>query len=275
VQMGNGGCLGQGISWVFCRAGIALALLFLLVICVNSVVLAGEWPLHEAAERGDIDAAAKALRQGADVNGRDDRGMTPLMLAPWSGSLAMAKFLVERGADVNATTDRGVTPLITAAMKHPDIAKYLIEKGADVNAPFLVDSSGKDFFFIVGFAYLSSMDMTRLVFAKGLNVKSRDSIWSMVISALRFVGFGQDLSPQFAFFIDRGAPVNALLEGETTPLMHAAEGGHVELVRLFLAKGADVNARTENGGTALRAAGRAKSNKDQVVDMLKKAGAKE
>jgi ankyrin repeat protein len=252
-----------------------LALLVLLVAGMSSAAVTSEWPLHDAAERGDIDAAAKALRQGADVNGRNDRGMTPLMLVPFSGSLAMAKFLVEKGAQVNATTDNGVTPLITAAMKHPDIAKYLVEKGADVNAPFLMDSSGKEFFFIVGFAYLSSMDMTRLVFAKGLSVKSRDSIWSMVIPALRFVSFGQDLSPQFAFFIDKGASVNALPEGTTTPLMHAAEGGHVELVRLFLAKGADVNAKTEHGLTALKAAGSATSNKDQIIDVLRKAGARE
>jgi uncharacterized protein len=258
-----------------CKAGVALALIVSLVIGARSVTLAGDWLLHEAAERGDIDAAAKALGQGADVNGRNDRGMTPLMLAPWSGSLSMAKFLVERGSQVNATTDKGVTPLITAAMKHPDIARYLVEKGADVNAPFLMDSSGQDFFFIVGLAYLSSMDMTRLVFAKGLSVKSRDSIWSMTIPALRYVSFGQDFSPQFAFFIDKGANIHARFEGGTTPLMFAAEGGHVELVRLFLAKGADVNAKTEGGLTALKAAGSAKSNKDQVIEVLRRAGARD
>lgn len=273
----RGYCLKQLISLLsHHRARVVLAMLFLLISKMSSAAPSGEWPLHEAAERGDINAAAKALKQGADINGRNDRGLTPLMVAPWSGSLPMVKFLVEKGADVNATTDKGLTPLAAAAMKHPGIAKYLIENGADVNAPFRMNDPKHEVLFMVGLAYLSSMDMTRLVFSKGLTEKNRDLIWSDAIHLLPSLGTEQGFSPQLGFFIDKGANVNAPVEKDgTTPLMYAAKGSHVELVRIFIAKGADVNARAAGGHTALKAATQAKSNKDEIIEILKKAGARE
>ena len=40
-------------------------------------------------------------------------------------------------------------------------------------------------------------------------------------------------------------------KGESTPLHWAAYGGHKEITELFIAKGADVNAESENGVTPL------------------------
>ena len=52
-----------------------------------------------------------------------------------------------------------------------------------------------------------------------------------------------------------------------TPLMLAAKGDHEEVVRMLLARGADVNSRDENGNTTLIEAARDDA-KDAVTLLL-------
>ena len=51
--------------------------------------------------------------------------------------------------------------------------------------------------------------------------------------------------------LDKGADVNAKTGKGKTALMMAAENGHADIVHALLGKGADVNAKTSNGWTAL------------------------
>ena len=53
----------------------------------------------------------------------------------------------------------------------------------------------------------------------------------------------------------------------------AASNGHTDIVKIFLAEGADVNAKSKLGTTALKAA--EKEGHKEIVRMLKEAGAKE
>jgi hypothetical protein len=80
------------------------------------------------------------LHTGADVNGRDDAGSTPLMLAASGGNAQAMRLLTEAGADVNARDDRkGMTPLMClVAALHPvrvylSGSKLLLDAGADPN----------------------------------------------------------------------------------------------------------------------------------------------
>jgi len=72
------------------------------------------YPLHAAASSGDM-ASARYLVKDADVNARDDQGMTPLMHAAKSGNLRMNLLLVMSGATENATNSNGKTPLMFAS----------------------------------------------------------------------------------------------------------------------------------------------------------------
>jgi uncharacterized protein len=56
-----------------------------------------------------------------------------------------------------------------------------------------------------------------------------------------------------------------------TPLIRASEGGHTEVARLLLARGADPNARDATGRTALAAA--AEYGDPELVRVLLQAGA--
>jgi len=59
-------------------------------------------PLHDFAQRGDIEAAALYLDHGADIEARDEeRCWTPLAWAAAEGRIRMVEFLLRRGARVD------------------------------------------------------------------------------------------------------------------------------------------------------------------------------
>jgi len=112
----------------------------LLGLCIGAII--GGVVGWEAARKGDIKAVKHHLDAGVDVNLKDEFGkQTPLHEAATYGHKEVAELLIAKGADVNAKDDDGVTPLFDAALLgHTAIAELLIEKGADVNAK---DMGGK------------------------------------------------------------------------------------------------------------------------------------
>ncbi len=82
---------------------------------------------------GDLEMVRHLVQHGAEVNGQDANGETPLMKAAYVGKLAVVQYLVESGANVNARSNNSWTPLMWAA-GHLDIVEYLVEQGADIHA---------------------------------------------------------------------------------------------------------------------------------------------
>ncbi|MDQ3156250.1 MAG: ankyrin repeat domain-containing protein [Actinomycetota bacterium] len=72
--------------------------------------------LLRAAEKGDADAAALALRAGADLESRNDQRQTPLLLAAANDRYAVARLLVDLGADPDALDARHDTPWLVTGV---------------------------------------------------------------------------------------------------------------------------------------------------------------
>ena len=80
--------------------------------------------------------AAALLDHKAEVDARDDNGMTPLLVAALSGHREIAALLLDHGADREARDSAGgATPLYqAAAWGRTGVVELLIGRGADVNA---------------------------------------------------------------------------------------------------------------------------------------------
>lgn len=162
---------------------------------------------------GTTEEIQKAIDNGADVNSRTPRGLTPLMHAAHNENPKVIPVLLEAGADVEVRDDIfGWTALMRAAEKNvnPEMISVLLEAGADIEAR---DESG----------------WTVLMYAAESNENPE------VISVL----------------LEAGASIEARANGWTA-LMHAAGfNENPKVIHVLLEAGADAKARSIEGKRAI------------------------
>jgi ankyrin repeat protein len=98
--------------------------------------MAGMTPLHLAAHFGVEKVAELLVAEGANVNTRDCKGMTPKTHATRNGYGTVVKVILEAGGVESGQRDnKNRSPLWYASGKgHEAVAKLLLSTGADVNS---------------------------------------------------------------------------------------------------------------------------------------------
>ena len=83
-------------------------------------------PLHAAVVSGDSEIVRALIDAGADVDARQQAGVTPLMGAAAGGSVELVRLLLEYGADAALQDDAGRTAADWARDRgHPETAALL------------------------------------------------------------------------------------------------------------------------------------------------------
>ncbi|XP_067928889.1 myotrophin-like isoform X2 [Watersipora subatra] len=83
-----------------------------------------------SVKNGDLKAV---MQMGASVNEMSE-GRYPLHFAADYGQLEVLNYLISKGADVNAEDKYGITPLLSAIFEgHESCVEALLKKGADKN----------------------------------------------------------------------------------------------------------------------------------------------
>ena len=102
--------------------------------------------LWESCETGDIKKFNLALENISDVNVRNPKGWTALIIAAFHGQLELVKLLIQKGAEVNLTNYKGTTPLMYALShyemhQNSSVFKYLLSLEVDLT---MQDMHGKN-----------------------------------------------------------------------------------------------------------------------------------
>ncbi|MCL2103738.1 MAG: ankyrin repeat domain-containing protein [Kiritimatiellaeota bacterium] len=177
----------------------------------------------------------------------DEDGCTLLMHAVKCGTVDEVKGLLSAGIDVNAKNERGETALLIAsfagtdAWTDADIFKILLSAGADVN---VMDKSGHTALYWVAMA--GNTDIVKMLLIAGANVNVVGDFGPILVAA---VGHGRLETVQI--LLSAGTDVNAENESGHTALYYAAYGGDETLVAMLLSASADVNAKDNEDATAL------------------------
>ncbi|GFU39754.1 ankyrin repeat and KH domain-containing protein 1 [Nephila pilipes] len=256
----------------------------------------GHTPLMEAASAGHVEVAKLLVERGASINTHSNEFKeSALTLACYKGHLEMVRFLLEAGADREHKTDEMHTALMEASMDgHVEVARLLLDSGAQVNMP--ADSFESP---LTLAACGGHVELAMLLLDRGANIEEvNDEGYTPLMEAAR-----EGHEEMVALLLSQGADINAQTEetqetaltlaccggflevadflikagadielGASTPLMEAAQEGHIELVRYLISQGANVNATTATGDTALTYA--CENGHTDVADLLLQAYAK-
>ncbi len=231
----------------------------------------GSTPLLFAARTGDVDTARALVDAGADVNDIAAAGTSALVIAAHSGHSALAIYLVERGADPNAA-DAGYTAL-HAAILRSDVAlvRALLRHGANPDAVVEHGTPGRRF----------GADYSIRHQAVGANAFWLASMYGEleILRVLAEHGADPLVTPatgasslQAALGVPMMARENRRNRVGAPPTDTADEERRsLEIVRLVLDRGVDVNASDARGNTALHDAVRRRFT--SVVEFLAENGA--
>ncbi len=236
--------------------------IFVLLLAAGAVVMIhGRAYVHEKKEaKADDDKTQlnKALGKAASL-----------------GQVESVKELLKKGADIQwrDPNSYGKTPLVKAILGGRfDVVKVLLESGADIHYP---DGSGR---YPVHFVCISSnIEMVKYVLAKGGDKDLNRGPWPMLVSVC---DHGQASAELIPILIKAGANPD-VFKGNITPLIASIrldpKVRKPEIARSYvkalIETKADVNLKDKKGVSPLQWA--TKRGDHEIIEMLKKAGAKE
>ena len=151
------------------------------------------------------------MRTRVNVRDKSRDGMSPLHAAVETGNLEIAAYLLDHGAKTNIRDFEKRTPLM------------------------MMDSD-------------TTVEMFDLLVRYGAKVTLLDKQKNNILHHAAENDVSAEVMRRLATY---GLNVNAVNKEGKTALMVAAENGYVEIAKVLIESGADVNVRTRDGSTAL------------------------
>ena len=233
-------------------------------------------PLMFAAREGDLASARMLVAAGADVNAAAGDGKDALGLAVFNGNYDVASFLVDSRADLNRADAQGFTPLFWAVDRRnmetaPNfpwmvtadplpLIRKLLDAGANPNAlvnntprarmragsPRIVFATA-----LMRAAFSADLELCKLLLAHRADPSIKSSDGETMVEAAAGLGFIQGYSKGktpaerlevVKLFVGLGADVNDADDYGITPLMVAANMGDTKIIQYLVDVGADLGA---------------------------------
>lgn len=197
---------------------------------------------------GDAAKVRLLLSRGARVDARSKLGRTPLLIAAaYDGATEAAGLLIEKGADVNARDEGGISVLEQAASSnHIELVRLLLSKGVNVNT---ADGGGVTPLVAAAWSGDRNAPMVKLLIAHGaaVNVKTGDTFEVVKNGPIQLghltplqVACGMANYEAVEALVKAGADINAKDVRDATPLVFAVATDHADpkIVKLLLDRGA-------------------------------------
>ena len=235
---------------------------------VNAPGSDGTPALHWAVRVDDLEMATLLLGAGADARLANRNGLAPLALATTNGSPAMMRLLLDKGADPNATDPANDTMLMIAARVGVlDSVKLLLERGATVDTR---DETYQQTALMVAVREGHTPIVRMLIEARAdVNAQTRAGRTPNWVLPNSVPGFGHGVGIVRGGLPPRGS--RQPIPGALTPLLYAARDGRLEVARVLLDAGADIDKTDANGITPLISA--IVNNRVDVAQLLIDRGA--
>lgn len=186
--------------------------------------------LLQAAEVGDANAVAIALRAGANIEARDAHDRTALLLAATYDQIPVANVLVAMGASPNALDDRHDTPwLVTGVTGSVAMLEALLPANPDLTirnrfgglSPIPASERGH-------------IDYVRRVVLTGVDLNHVNDLgWTALLEAVILGDGGPNHQEVVQILLAAGADRDIADRAGVSALQHAEQRGQNEVARLL------------------------------------------
>ena len=214
---------------------------------VNEPGADGTPALHWVVRMQDAATAQQLLRAGADPNLPNRYGVRPLQVAIGNSDLPMVQLLLKAGADANSIDTAGDSCLVLAIRGgNLKMVEALLAKSANADA---ADQAFQQTPLMVA-AREGHADIVRLLLAKGARVDAQTRTGKT--PAFRLPASNSGSKGQG--IVRGGWPERGErdpIPGAKTPLLYAAREGHLEVVKMLVEAGAQIEKADADGVTPL------------------------
>ena len=241
----------------------------------------GDWPLHAAVRNNHVHAIALLLENGADVNAQNAEGETAMVVLAKRSHLFGGESSTSRLKDsvsiMQQLLDKGANTAVTDCHFNRTSLEWAVLQGHKSQVRLLLDRET-----------ISATRKELMVYLTELY----DAIWKENAEAVGRFFFDEELQDMESIsqlllvhiparrgyddvvlkFLRSGADIDAKTPYGESALHLAAEEGHLPILEMLLLHGADINSRTFSGGSPLMYA--ARGGKIAVVELLLDHGAR-
>lgn len=220
--------------------------------------------LHTAAASNNQCTLKRLIKEGADVNGQNFSGKTPLFIAAERGRADIVQLLITVcNADVNLKDSQNYTPLEIAIMNsHSDVVETILKSSISAQRSINVrgkrglrpivlavnSSSASVVKILLDYGAYHTDPVSLIEIAKLVNPSAYK--WLTLVHDMLIAANNNDVN-KIRSYLREDVPINAKNSNGQTLLHLAVSNGNSGLVRLLLNNGARLNVISNEGFTPL------------------------
>ena len=213
----------------------------------------GSTACHMAAQKDDP-VYIKILKEaGADINVKNDYGITPLMVACSRGTnIEVIDYLIENGANIKQLDHYGSDAFMYAmANSNINIIKHLVDLGADIHTK----SGNGENILMAALEKGADLEKIKYILSLGIDINEKSKDGEQAISKATYSNPNLDV---LDFLVKNGADLSfkANFDSGVNLLFYAAHNENEEIIEYLIKKGLDINSPSRAGETPLLAAAR-------------------
>ena len=219
----------------FTRKAVLGAAFLLLLGARGLADEAAERDLIVSAINGDIDGVRRALKAGASIDVRDNRGRTALLIATHDNNVELARVLIAAGADVNAKDNIEDSPFLYAGAEgRDDILRMTLEAGADLKSTNRYGGTA-----LIPAAHHGHPKTVAILLGTKIDRNHINKLgWTALLEAIVLGDGGATHTKIVKLLVRGGADVNIADGQGVTPLQHARRRGYAEIAQILESAGA-------------------------------------